>query len=72
MTDAEKAATQPSTAAETAAERTTSTGEGGASAVETYPPAVSSYYFGPPDASRAFGQPVTGKPGVHVPKEIVR
>ncbi|KIS68254.1 uncharacterized protein UMAG_10511 [Mycosarcoma maydis] len=37
-----------------------------------YPPPTSSYYFGPPDSSRAFGQQVTGKPGVHVPKEIVR
>ena len=37
-----------------------------------YPPPVSSYYFGPPDSTRAFGEPVTGQPGVHFPKEIVR
>lgn len=39
---------------------------------EYYPPPVSSYYFGPPDPSRAFGEPVTGVPGTHLPKEIVR
>ncbi|SPO28061.1 uncharacterized protein UTRI_04452_B [Ustilago trichophora] len=37
-----------------------------------YPPPVSTYYFGPPDSTRAFGERVTGKPGVHLPKEIVR
>ncbi|SJX64082.1 uncharacterized protein SRS1_14737 [Sporisorium reilianum f. sp. reilianum] len=44
----------------------------GAASTECYPPAVSSYYFGPPDATRAFGEAVTGQPRVHVPKEIVR
>lgn len=88
MTDAEKAATSPVTAAPAAPEVAASTGgetdakpdSNGAAATpattaaagEHYPPAVSSYYFGAPDASRAFGEPVTGKPGVHVPKEIVR
>ncbi|PWZ03648.1 hypothetical protein BCV70DRAFT_197847 [Testicularia cyperi] len=38
----------------------------------TYPKPKSSYYFGPPDSSTAFGTPVTGKIGVHLPKEIVR
>ncbi len=39
---------------------------------EVYPPAKSSYYFGPPSSDRAFGEGVTGKVGEHVPKEIVR
>lgn len=37
-----------------------------------YPTPTSAYYFGPPDGSHAFGERVTGKPGVHLPKEIVR
>lgn len=37
-----------------------------------YPAPKSSYYFGPPDDTRAFGQPVTGTIGRHLPKEIVR
>ncbi|SPO28574.1 uncharacterized protein UTRI_04452 [Ustilago trichophora] len=37
-----------------------------------YPPPISTYYFGPPDTTRAFGEEVTAKPGIHLPKEIVR
>ncbi|SAM84550.1 uncharacterized protein UBRO_05833 [Ustilago bromivora] len=33
---------------------------------------TSSYYFGPPISTSAFGEPVTGTPTIHLPKEIVR
>ncbi|CDU25363.1 uncharacterized protein SPSC_05197 [Sporisorium scitamineum] len=75
MIDAEKSTTSPTAAAAAAAVGNGKTDVDGAAAATSasyYPPPTSSYYFGPPDASRAFGEPVTGKPGVHLPKEIVR
>ncbi|SYW77960.1 uncharacterized protein UBRO2_02152 [Ustilago bromivora] len=32
---------------------------------------TSSYYFGPPISTSAFGEPVTGTPTIHLPKEII-
>lgn len=60
---------EKSTAMATTATKQTTHAEGSAT---HYPPPVSSYYFGPPDPTRAFGEPVTGKPGIHLAKEIVR